>query len=282
MSDALPRITVVMPSYNQAPFLEEALSSVLEQDHPDVEFFVLDGGSTDGSVEIIKEHADQLDWWRSHPDDGQSAALREGFDRATGDILCWLNSDDRLAPGALKRVADVGMEHGPVMIAGGCQMFGPASRGKHHVPWFTRERDGVVPLPLERMLDLANHWFPGEFFFQPEVFFPADDYRAIGGVDPNYYYTMDYDLWVRLALHGTRVVVIDDTLAWYREHEQQKTDDKAALYDEMIRTANHYLDKAPLPAAKVRRLKRSNAIVGNPVARRAAKITARARHRIGL
>lgn len=270
-----------MPSYNQAAFLEDAILSVLNQDHDEVELFVLDGGSTDGSADIIRRHAEALTWWRSEPDDGQAAAIREGFERATGDVLCWLNSDDLLAPGALRRVAGVWATHGPVLVAGGCQLFGPASRGNLHIPWFTSERDTPVDLPLEQMLDLMNHWFPGEFFFQPEVFFPAEDYRAVGGVDPSFYFTMDFDLWVRLALHGTRAVVVDDTLAMYREHEQQKTDDKGALYDEMIATANRYLEDAPFVPDRIRRLQRSNLIARNPLARRAGKLAAQGRRRLG-
>lgn len=99
-----PRITIVTPSYQQAQYLEEAIRSVLLQGYPNLEYIVMDGGSRDGSVEIIQRYAPWLSYWQSQPDGGQSAALADGFARATGEILAWINSDDRLQPGALQRV----------------------------------------------------------------------------------------------------------------------------------------------------------------------------------
>src|SRR5258708_29491356 len=99
-----PRIAVGPPSYNQGAFVERTRASVLSQEYPDLEYLVLDGGSTDGSAEIIRRHADRLAWFRSERDGGQAAAIGEGFARSTGEVLCWINSDDTLAPGALSRV----------------------------------------------------------------------------------------------------------------------------------------------------------------------------------
>jgi glycosyltransferase involved in cell wall biosynthesis len=213
VNDEWPTITVVTPSFNQGQYLEEALRSVLDQDYPKLEYIVLDGGSDDGSAEIIERFSDRLAYWRSTPDDGQAAALKEGFDRATGDILTWLNSDDRLSPDALQAVATTWQRHrGNVMVVGGCQLFDASGRGMRHLASFQDALDNPQPMPLNRIFDLARHWFPGEFYYQPEVFFPRAAYEAIGGIDPSYYYTMDYDLWARFALHGTPVVVIDHTL----------------------------------------------------------------------
>ncbi len=102
----MPRISVIMPSYNQAAFLADALESALSQQHPNFECIVIDGGSTDGSVDIIRSYEDRLSYWVSEPDDGQSHAMNKGFARARGSILTWLNSDDILLPGALQRVAE--------------------------------------------------------------------------------------------------------------------------------------------------------------------------------
>jgi len=107
----LPRITLITPSYQQATFLEATIRSVVDQRYPDLEYFVYDGGSTDGSVDIIRAHAADIDYWRSAPDEGQAAAINAGWERATGDILGWLNSDDQLAPGALLRVGRLFAAH---------------------------------------------------------------------------------------------------------------------------------------------------------------------------
>src|SRR6266699_3928213 len=103
------KISVVTPSFNQAIYLESTLRSVLEQDYPHVEHIVIDGGSTDGSVDILQRYASRLAFWRSEKDGGQAEAIAKGFQRATGDILCWLNSDDLFLPGALRAVAEVFM-----------------------------------------------------------------------------------------------------------------------------------------------------------------------------
>ena len=102
---ALPRISIVTPSYNQARFLEQSMRSILDQGYPNLEYIVMDGGSTDGSAEIIHRYAGWLAYWASEPDGGQADAIRHGFARATGEILAWVNSDDLLLPGSLGHVA---------------------------------------------------------------------------------------------------------------------------------------------------------------------------------
>src|SRR5918912_1452809 len=103
---ALPRISVVVPSLNQARFLGEALDSVLSQGYPGLELIVMDGGSTDDSLEVIRAHEGRIAYWQSRPDGGQSAAINRGVERATGEIVCWLNSDDLLCEGALRHVGE--------------------------------------------------------------------------------------------------------------------------------------------------------------------------------
>jgi glycosyltransferase involved in cell wall biosynthesis len=273
-----PKISIVTPSYNQGEFLEEAILSVLDQGYSNLEYLILDGGSTDNSLETLNKYEGHLSWWRSHPDDGQAAALQEGFDIATGEILNWLNSDDRLAPGALQAVADTYVDHGPeVVVAGGCRVFGSAQEPMIHWPSFQREFNEPEPMPVPEMLDMARHWFPGEFFYQPEVFFPASAYRSVGGIDPTIYYTMDYDLWMRFALAGLQVVVLDKTLAEYREHPGQKTADLGSLHRQMIETANRYLnhDQVGLSRSARALIATSNRLALNRTSRRGVAIVRR-------
>ncbi len=117
---SLPRFSIVVPSFNQAPYLEQALRSILAQGYPDLEVIVMDGGSGDGSADIIRRYAPRLAYWQSQPDGGQAAALKAGFERSTGAVLGWLNSDDVYLPGALDEVAQWFLGHpGHAAVSGG-------------------------------------------------------------------------------------------------------------------------------------------------------------------
>ena len=206
---ALPRITVVTPSFNQARYLARTLDSVAMQKGVDVEHFVLDGGSTDDTVDVIRERGGHLAWWRSEKDEGQTAALIEGFERATGEVLCWLNSDDYFWDDqALSRVAlafaanpDAAMVTGdtalvsedgrPVMLD---MVWRPSARQMRH--------NMAVP--------------------QQSTFWRADAYRAVGGIDPNFRYCMDFDLFQRMS-QGRRILRIPHVLAAFRLQPASKT-----------------------------------------------------------
>jgi glycosyltransferase involved in cell wall biosynthesis len=258
-ADAWPRITVVIPSFNQAEFLEAALASIADQNYPNLELIVLDGGSTDGSVDIIRRFEGLIDQWRSHRDAGQAAALHEGFSKATGEILGWLNSDDLFEPGALINVAKAWQRHGGgLMITGGCRRVGGWWDGETHYPTFQSGFDTRQALPVEQLLDVPFRWMTGDFFFQPEVFFPADLYHALGGVDASIDYAMDYDLWIRMGLAGAEIVVLDTPLAAYRVHPDQKTTNLEATLEDTARVANRHLETAGLDHPKGERLRNRN------------------------
>ena len=106
-----PKVSIITPSFNQARFLEQTMRSVLEQDYPNIEYIVIDGGSSDGSLEIIQKYADRLAYWQSQKDKGQTDAINQGFARANGEILAWLNSDDILYPGAVTAAVKQLLEH---------------------------------------------------------------------------------------------------------------------------------------------------------------------------
>jgi glycosyltransferase involved in cell wall biosynthesis len=214
----------VTVSYNQGPFLEETLRSVLDQRYPNLEYIVVDGGSSDGSVGIIKKYADRLAFWVSEKDNGQSQALNKGFRRATGQILTWLNSDDRLAPGSLFTIAEAFLRHQPDLVVGRCARVTGQELVPSHLHRSSLPPGEIVPLPLDRLLDLDGCWLKGHFFHQPEVFFTRDIFdRSGGSLREDLYYSMDYDLWVRMAKAGALVLAVPEITAIFRQHNKQKT-----------------------------------------------------------
>ena len=216
-------VSIVTPSFNQARFLEATMRSVLEQDYPQIEYLVVDGGSTDGSVEIIQKYAHRLAWWVSEPDRGQTDAINKGFARARGEVLAWLNSDDTYEPGAVRRAVEA-LQANPqaVMVYGGANYIDETGRVIGRFPAaqtdYRRLRRGYVHIP------------------QQAAFWRAETWRTVGPLDPTFYFAMDYDLWVRLSALGPLVFVPGQVWANFRLHRDAKTiaaDDRC--WPEMLR-----------------------------------------------
>jgi len=220
-------VSIVTPSFNQAPYLETTIRSVLEQGYPELEYIIVDGGSTDGSVKIIEKYAHRLAWWVSERDKGQTDAINKGFTHAKGEILAWLNSDDTYQPGAvveavefLRDQPEVGLVYGDAnfMDGSGCVIGRfPAAQTDYR-----RLRRGYVHIP------------------QQAAFFRADLWRKVGPLDPSFYFAMDYDLWVRLAALA-QVRYVPHVWANFRLHTHGKTvaaDDRC--WPEMLRV--HFRD----------------------------------------
>ena len=237
-----------MVSFNQAAFLEEGLRSVLDQGYPNLEFLVVDGMSTDGSIDILERYRARLSFLLIEKDKGQSDGLNKGFARATGDIVTWVNSDDLLEPGALFRVAQAFAAHRVDMVVGGCRQIG-LTRDKvirnHH----TKLPYGLpIALPLGLLLDMDRFWLTASFFYQPEVFFSRDIWNRSGGrlrLDLNY--VLDYDLWVRMAAAGATIVHIPEFLACSRTHDQQKTVAGMPYLPEVQRLLREYGNRLATP-----------------------------------
>lgn len=203
-----PQITIAVPSYNQGRFLDKALSSIFTQEVP-VEVYVLDGGSTDNSVEVIRKWESHLAGWRSHPDQGQSAAINEGIAKGKADFVCWLNSDDWFLPGSLASLLET-LNKAP---------SAPAAYGK---AWNFLEKDqSSHPVWVEafdaRRLALRC------IIAQPATLMRRSAWEAIGGLNESLHMAMDYDLWWRLFKTFGPLQFLDEFVAVNREHDQTKT-----------------------------------------------------------
>ena len=206
-----PRISIVTPSYNQGRFIEETIRSVLLQGYPDLEYIITDGGSQDQSIEIIQKYEHWLSYWISERDRGQSHAINKGFNRSTGVILGWLNSDDVLLPGALATVAAfLPRPNEPVLIAGRAEI-----------------RDVSVARTIwvfDRIPQTFSDTFSLEAYFpQPSVFFTRKALTLAGFLREDLHYSMDFELWLRMMTRHVSVALIEQHLSWMRQHEDAKT-----------------------------------------------------------
>lgn len=203
----LPRISIITPSFNQGQFLEDTIASVLEQNYPALEYIVIDGGSSDNSLEIIKRYEREITFWLSEPDGGQSEAINKGLRRATGEIVSWLNSDDVYLPNTLQTVAKYFDQPGVALVHGKTILFGEG-RGE--------EVKGASEPDL-KVQYLAKIPFP-----QPSSFFRGRVLLEQGYLDESLHYMMDYDLLVRIALNY-ELLSVEEILSRYRLHQGCKT-----------------------------------------------------------
>lgn len=209
---AWPRLSIVTPSFNQGAFIEETLRSVLLQGYPNLEYVIVDGGSTDQSVAIIERYAPWLTSWVSEPDRGQSDAINKGFAATTGSVLGWLNSDDYLAPGALDVVAKA-------FVAGDTTLGAVVGTGSKID---AAGRVFYSPLPSTVTRDSLLDWCNGRNFMQPACFFTREAWTQAGPLRLDLDYCMDLALWLRIAEQHA-FVVVPDTLAYVHTHDEAKT-----------------------------------------------------------
>mgnify|MGYP001562883183 FL=1 len=224
----LPLVSIITPSFNQAQFLEETIQSVLGQDYPQIEYIIVDGGSTDGSVDMIKKHVGRLAWWVSEQDQGQTDAINKGFAHSKGEVLAWINSDDTYNPRAVGQAVKYLIENPDVaMVYADCNFINEAGQviGKFNSKQtdYRRLRAGYVHIPQQTMFFRAKYW------------------QELGPLDPSFYFAMDYDLWTRIASKAPIKYLAGQTWANFRIHDLGKTttqDDRC--WPEMLRV--HYRD----------------------------------------
>jgi glycosyltransferase involved in cell wall biosynthesis len=210
----LPRLAVVTPSFRQAAFIEATMESVLSQNYPGLAYAVHDGGSKDGSAEIIARHAARLAFWESAPDKGQADAIAKGFARVAKDIgpddlMAWLNSDDLYAPGALRHVGDYFARHPDVDAVYG-----------HRIVIDDRGRDvGRWILPPHEPQSLE--WV--DYVPQETLFWRRRAWDAVGGIDSSFQFALDWDLLARFTRKRLRIVRLPRFLGGFRVHDEQKT-----------------------------------------------------------
>ena len=231
-----PKISIITPSFNQATYLEETLRSVLLQGYPNLEYLVIDGGSRNGSVDILKRYQPHLTYWASERDHGQAHAIDKGFARATGDILAWLNSDDTYQPGVLQSVANYFRSHPETdIVSGRCRL------------WYGRDDDPFIgPSPLrtyEDFLKVGSNWMNQHLILQPEAFFRRPAYSKAGGLRQDLHYCLDVALWMDMARAGCRFDSTCEHWANLRMHADQKTAELNLAYAELAGVAWQYLQR---------------------------------------
>jgi glycosyltransferase involved in cell wall biosynthesis len=239
--EASPRISIITPSFNQVSFLEQTISSVVNQDYPNLEYIVIDGGSTDGSLEIIRKFESSIAYWVSEKDRGQAHAINKGLERATGDIIAYLNSDDYYLEGALDRVADHFACHPEVdLIHGRCRIVDESGTK-------VSERVGSITR-YEEIIDLWDVWWNARNFVQPEVFWTKRIMDRVGFLREDLFWALDYDYWVRIMRAGGVVGFVNSELASFRLHPLQKSSQPELAGSELLCAVRPYIfaDNAPI------------------------------------
>ena len=231
MNSSWPRISIITPSFNQAAFLERTILSVLEQDYPNLEYIVIDGGSSDGSVDIIRKYENRLAFWVSEPDHGQSHAINKGLRRATGDWVGWQNSDDIFYPGAFRRIAQAAIRYPKAeLIIGDMNLIDEMDE-------VIRELKYVRPTYESLLAE-------GMVLTNQAAFWRRSLHVQIGWLNESLHYGFDYEWFLRVLRKTDRAVHVPQCLGALRYHDATKTSCSQALFDEEYRSI---LDGRMLP-----------------------------------
>ena len=225
----LPKISIVTPSFNQGKFIEKTIQSVINQNYPNLEYIIIDGGSTDETLDIIKKYEEHITYWVSESDQGQSHAINKGFARATGDIFYWINSDDYLLPNTLKKIGTLKWDkHIGVMVG-----IGHIIDLNEKIIYTPKYYNPITTKSL-------FNWTNGNDFMQPACFFSKMAWEACGPLNTDLHFCMDVDLWIKISKKFEfKRVELDIAHAY--AHEKAKTtaeEDKMRL-ETFLMIASH-------------------------------------------
>lgn len=234
----LPLVSIITPSYNQGAFLEATICSVLDQDYPNIEYLVIDGGSHDQSLRIIQRYAHRLAYWVSEPDRGQAHAINKGLQVAKGSLLGWLNSDDLLLPGTVSLVVQAFSSDPNIDV-----IYGRLER--------IDEEDRLVPTPIlpKDRIEFSRKYLLRECIVnQPGAFWRREIMAKAGLLDESLQYALDYEYWIRLAIQGARFKRLDRAVARFRLSQSSKTVGQTASQAlELLHTFEGFASRPDLP-----------------------------------
>lgn len=243
LSAAPPRISIIVPSLNQGEFIESTLRSVMDQNYPNLELIVMDGGSKDRTAEILGRYNAQITFWESAEDRGQSHAINKGLARASGDVWCYLNSDDLLAPGSLARIGALFRDPAVDWVGGIAVIFDDMA-----------DRGTVTPQEPQSQKEILTPWKRSVEHVFPcsnVCFMRRSIYEKLGGFDESYGYSMDMEYYTRAHFAGFTLMRVAEVLGRWRWHAASKTVRDGTAYrflEEELRIATAYADHLEPPA----------------------------------
>jgi glycosyltransferase involved in cell wall biosynthesis len=235
VKSGLPTISIITPTYNQGHFIEQTINSVLDQNYPNLQYLIIDGGSTDDTVNIIRKYEKYISYWVSEKDKGQSEAINKGFTRATGEVVNWLNSDDYYEPGVLSKVGEAFKDENVNVVCGRSRVFG-------HGDTYVSNGTDLYPENIFKTIGWAR-------IDQPETFFRYSTLKDIGFVNEGLHFIMDKEMWIRYLLKFglTNVVKLPGVFANYRLHGNSKTVSLQKGFEEETRNLYYTIAKRFCP-----------------------------------
>jgi glycosyltransferase involved in cell wall biosynthesis len=225
-----PRISIITPSYNQGQYIEETIRSIILQNYPNLEYLIIDGKSTDGTIEIIKKYHNWIDYWISESDNSQSHAINKGFNKCTGEIVNWVCSDDMLSQNALNKSVKALVDNI------NCLFIGKGIRIDRNGKIIDEIKPSEIKCIVD-LLDISNFWRKSGSIMQQSCLYPLSIVKDSGLLNEKNHYTMDYELWGKILTKNIKVARIDVNIGVFRWYGGQKTSNFNKVTNSLVRTA---------------------------------------------